>query len=345
MKNLHIQENIQLSVYTTMRLGGTARYFAVVSNQSEMLSALQFAQEKDIPVLPLGGGSNILVSDVLHDVCVLKIENKDLTIVSENEKTVTVRVSAGYIWDDFVQWSVDHSLSGIEALSAIPGTCGATPVQNVGAYGTEVSSVIESVWVYDTVSFKLKNISGDQCKFSYRDSIFKTTLKGKNIIESVVYTLSKAPANVPDYPLVSTVLTEYQNKNPGAPHGVAIRNTIQKIRRDKLPDPKIISNVGSFFKNPIVDAMCLKKMLDVFPRAPYFIVGDAYKVPAGWLIETSGFKGFSNTRVGVYEKNALVLVNYTAVSLGDVLQLAESIQMAVWNMFGIQLEIEPEIIV
>ena len=339
-----MQEHVSLKKYTTLKLGGQARYFSVVKGREDIIFAVDFAQRHNISIVPLGGGSNLVVSDILKDALFLKMENKQLDILEESRGMVKISVGAGLVWDDFVAFTVSKNFSGIEAMSLIPGTCGATPIQNVGAYGQEVSNVIESVTVYNIEDKKFFTLSNSDCQFSYRDSIFKNSLRGKCIVESVVFRLKKSKPTIPDYPKVIEVLREIQKIHSRKTLLQQIRQTIIQIRSEKLPDPNIIPNVGSFFKNVIINKSTLNDILKIFPDTPYFSAGDKYKIPAGWLIEKSGFKGHRENGVGVSDKNALVLVNISASKTQKILDLAKTIQDKVKSDFGISLEIEPQII-
>jgi UDP-N-acetylmuramate dehydrogenase len=350
-----VEKWISLKDYTTLRLGGKAAYFTRISNSADLAEAVEYAQAHNVPVFPLGGGSNLIVRDEVPDMLIIKIENKGIEIIKESKehKYIDVRVAAGEVWDEFVTWSVEQRLSGIEALSMIPGTCGATPVQNVGAYDQEVSQVIQSVRVFDLETKRLKDILTEDCQFSYRDSIFKNKLKSKCIIESVVFRLSKSEPAIPDYPLVSETLGKIKLENPDDSLNLLIRKAIQHIRSSKLPDPKIIASAGSFFKNPIITADHFEKVRSILPDVKFFKIENQedtqkkilYKIPAGWLIEKAGYKGTlsQSGNVGVYGKNALVLVNYSAEHTEELLDLAKEIQDTVYSMCGISLEIEPEI--
>jgi UDP-N-acetylmuramate dehydrogenase len=341
---MEVKENILMKDYTTLRLGGPARFFVTAFSKSDILEATHFAKSNNLPIVPLGGGSNLVVRDVLPEMLVLKMENKDLEIISENSEEVLIRVSAGFILDEFVEFTVKNRWSGIEALSSIPGTSGATPIQNVGAYGAEVGSVIQSVRIFDKEIGEFKDIEGVDCRFSYRDSIFKKELKGKCIIESIVFELKKTDPIIPSYPKVLEILTEMKKENEYDSPNMLIRKAIQKIRSEKLPNPKVVGNVGSFFQNPIVSIEQTRQILEEFPDMPHFVFSDKFKIPAGWLIEKSGLKGFSRKGVSVYQKNALVLVNNSAISTDEVFELAEVIQKTVNNKFGLWFEIEPEIL-
>lgn len=342
--NLKIQENIPLKPLTTLKLGGNVKYFMKVKNRDDIVSAVDASLELKVPIFILGGGSNVIISDNLSDRLCLKMENTDIEIISENEDEVFVRVGAGYGWDSFVEYSMGKAWYGIEALSAIPGTCGATPVQNVGAYGVEVSDLIQTVRVYMIGSRKFEDIGKKECHFSYRDSIFKHELKNSCIIESVVYKLNKKNISIPKYTGVEAVLQEVIAKYSQYTLQEQIRETIIRIRSGKLPDPKLIPNVGSFFNNPIISKELFNKLQSKHKNLPYFIAGEDYKIPAGWLIDNAGLKGYVENGVGVYEKNALVLVNVANNSSQNLLDFANLVQKKVFKKYGISLKIEPEII-
>lgn len=343
MYHLKIIPDISIHQYTTLKLGGVAKYLAVAKNAEAIAEAVLFAAGKGLPLVPLGEGSNLIVADQLPDLVFLKMENTGYEILENTATGARIRVHAGHSWDDFVAFTVGQSLSGIEALSMIPGTVGATPVQNVGAYGQEVSNVIESVRIFDMTAKKFREIDTVGCEFSYRDSIFKRQLKRNCIIESVIFKLSKALPVIPDYPNVSGVVAQLQLTSDD-PLILIIRKAVMQIRSEKLPDPKQIPNAGSFFKNPFVDQLKLKSLLADHPSIPHFIFNDTVKISAGWLIENAGLKGYEYNGVAVYNKNALVLVNRFSKETKHLFTLAGEIQQTVYTKFGIHLEIEPEII-
>lgn len=336
---MEVRQNIFIGPYTTFKTGGRAEFFARLKDVSEISSLVSFAKENNLPVFVLGGGSNIIVSD--DDLHALFIKNELLgkEIVSETDHDVLVSVFSGEDWDDFVFFSVERGFSGIEALSAIPGTVGGAPIQNIGAYGCEVKDVIDSVEAYDIEREEYIIFSNEECLFSYRDSIFKKH-PNRFIVTKVVFRLSKnKKAVIPDYPGVKEAL---QKDDPSI---VQIRNAIKGIRAKKLPDPKIIPNVGSFFKNPMIPTTAFDMLKKEFPNIKYFPVDEmAVKIPAGWLIEEAGLKGKSFGKVGIYEYNALVLVNNGQAGFYNVLKAAESIRMLVKERFGIMLEIEPNLV-
>lgn len=339
---MEIKEYINIKPFSSLKTGGQFRYFSVVSKIEDLKESINFAKEKNVKIFILGGGSNIVFSDGIIDVLALKIEIKGFETVSEDDNHVEIKVGAGEIWDEIVSLTVEMGLSGIESLSAIPGTVGASPVQNIGAYGSEVKDTIKEVEVYEIVTGKIFNITKEDCKFGYRDSIFKNEARGKYIIIGVVYRLNKSNTQIPKYPDVLKYFEEREIPNPTL---VQIREAIMFIRRNKLPNPNEVPNVGSFFKNPIVQNGVADNIKKDFPNAKFFdLDGGLTKVPAGWLIENAGLKGKSFGNVSVYDKNALVLVNNGNASSEDIINTRNEIVKTVEERFGITLEQEPEIV-
>lgn len=339
---MEIKEYVDIKNYSTLHIGGQFRYFAVISSGEDVVSACVFAEEKKVKIFILGGGSNIVFSDGVIDVLALKIEIKGFNIINETNEYIEIKVGAGEIWDKIVEKTVEMNLSGLEALSAIPGTVGATPVQNVGAYGAEIKDTLLEVEVFDTEDMKIKIMLNADCKFGYRDSIFKNEAKGRYIITSVTYRLSKGTPRLPDYPGVKKYYIENNVNNPTLKN---IREAIIYIRSQKLPDTRVNPNVGSFFKNPIVSKEVANQINKKFPKAKFFPVDDKLtKIPAGWLIENAGLKGESFGNVSVYDKNALVLVNNGSATKEDLMKAKNEIIKIVSEKFGITLEQEPEII-
>jgi len=368
---MEIKEYVNIKDYSTLKIGGKFRYFAVISSVSDLNSLYAIAQNelryKNIPIFILGGGSNVIFSDGVLEVIALKNEIKGFEILKETNEYVDVKVGSGESWDYFVSRVVDMGFSGVEMLSAIPGTVGATPVQNVGAYGSEVKDTILSVEVFDIKSGIISVLSNSDCKFAYRDSIFKNGAKGKYLIISVIYRLRKdfennssekvlgrgeqepEPVHLHDnyfrtlsYPGVSRYFEDKKIVNPTLKQ---IREAIIYIRSEKLPNPNDIPNVGSFFKNPIVSKNIANDIKTKYPEVKFFAVDeDHIKIPAGWLIENAGLKGKSFGNISVYEKNALVLVNNGGATKDDLLNAKNEIVKIVKEKFGITLEQEPEVI-
>ena len=345
---LKILEYVDIKNYSTFKIGGQFRYFTLISSISDLKSFHIIIQNdlifKNIPIFILGGGSNIVFSDGLLDVFALKNEIKGFEIISETDEYIDIKVGAGEIWDDIVKKTVDMNLSGLEALSAIPGTVGAGPVQNIGAYGSEIKDTLLEVEVFDIKNGEIFNISNKDCKFRYRDSIFKNEARGKYIIVSVTYRLEKSasPSKVFSYPGVMKYFDDKRIENPTLKQ---IREAIIDIRSKKLPNPKDIPNVGSFFKNPIVENNIADGIKVKYPEIKFFPIGEKYvKIPAGWLIENAGLKGKSLGSISVYDKNALVLVNNGNATKDDLLKAKNEIIKIVEEKFGIILEQEPEVV-
>ena len=341
---IKIIEKVDIKDYSTFKIGGQFRYFAIILSVEDIISACEFAKEKEVKIFILGGGSNIVFSDGIVAVLAIKMEIKGFEIIEQKDEYTEIKVGAGEIWDKIVEKTVEMNLSGLEALSAIPGTVGATPVQNVGAYGAEVKDAIKEVEVFDFEDSRIKTITNKDCKFGYRDSIFKNESKGKYIITAVVYRLNKRKdfSKALSYPGVKKY---FEEKGVESPTLVQIREAIIEIRREKLPNPKEVPNVGSFFKNPIVSRDAVDKIVKEYPNAKFFPIDDKFtKVPAGWLIENAGLKGKSFGHISVYDKNALVLVNNGDATKEDLIKAKNEIIKIVFKKFGITLEQEPEII-
>ena len=345
---LKILEYVDIKNYSTFKIGGQFRYFTLISSISDLKSFHIIIQNdlifKNIPIFILGGGSNIVFSDGLLDVFALKNEIKGFEIISETDEYIDIKVGAGEIWDDIVKKTVDMNLSGFESLSAIPGTVGAGPVQNIGAYGSEIKDTLLEVEVFDIKNGEIFNISNKDCKFGYRDSIFKNEFKGKYIITAVIYRLEKfvSLSKVFSYP---GVIKYFDDKGIENPTPKQIREAIIDIRSKKLPNPKDIPNVGSFFKNPIVENNIADGIKVKYPEIKFFPIGEKYvKIPAGWLIENAGLKGKSLGSISVYDKNALVLVNNGNATKDDLLKAKNEIIKIVEEKFGIILEQEPEVV-
>jgi len=355
---IDICEYVDIKDYSTLRIGGKFRYFIVVSSIRDLVSLYNITQNdlkfKNIPIFVLGGGSNIVFSDGVLNVLAVKIEIKGFDVVNDSQNYTDIKVGSGEIWDEFVEKIISMDLFGLESLSAIPGTVGATPVQNVGAYGSEVKDVILEVEVFSIKEGTISKISNKDCEFGYRDSIFKNEAKGKYIITSVVYRLlknSSEKASNEVGPIISKalsypgVLKYFEDREIDNPTLKQIRDAIIFIRSEKLPNPKEIPNVGSFFKNPIVPNDVADEIKNKFPNAKFFFVNnDFVKIPAGWLIENSGLKGKSFGKISVYDRNALVLVNADNASYEDVISARNEIIKTVKDKFDITLEQEPEIV-
>jgi UDP-N-acetylmuramate dehydrogenase len=288
----------------------------------------------------IGEGSNLIFGDGLLNIIVLKMSIKGIGITGEGTDTMDITAGAGVIWDTLVEHTIDAGLSGLEALSAIPGSVGASPVQNIGAYGCEAGDTIVSVEVFDRTDGRFKIISHAECRFGYRDSLFKREGMGRCIITGVTFRLLKQPPRIPQYP---DILQYFRERGQTAPTLSEIRKAITEIRWSKLPDPAFIPNAGSFFKNPFVEQEAAQKIKQEYPDARIFPVDDTrVKMAAGWLIEKAGYKGRSFGKISVYGKNALVLVNNGGATYADLMQVKSEIVNEVRQKFGITLEQEPD---
>ncbi|MBK8805470.1 MAG: UDP-N-acetylmuramate dehydrogenase [Bacteroidales bacterium] len=334
---MQILENFSLKSYNTFGLNAVARYFAPFNSKEslvEILSTDIFARSQR---LILGGGSNILFLKDFNGI-VVHPENKGIEIIKENASTSLVRVAAGEEWDDFVLWAVNNNLAGVENLSHIPGCVGAAPVQNIGAYGVEAKDVIHEVTIFDFKKNRFDILNKDQLHFSYRDSVFKHEFKDACIVVDVVFELSKKHVYNVSYKGLDSKLKECAIVNLQT-----IRNSIIEIRNEKLPDPKIQGNAGSFFKNPVVEEEDYLRLSEIFDDiVAYKLDNRTYKIAAGWLIDTLGWKGKYHRDAAVHDKQALVLVNKGNATGVDILQLSKNIQDDVFSKFSIILE--PEVL-
>ena len=338
---MNIIQNVSLKLFSTMRLGGTALYECEVQNEQDLLDALDFAKNKNIPFKIIGLGSNIIWNDSGFNGLLIVNKLLGFNILDDG---VTVSIGAGTNWDYAVEQTVLKGLSGFESLSAIPGTVGATPVQNVGAYGSEVKDTIVSVRCYDTLQNKFVELSNKDCEFGYRTSRFKTTDIGRFIITSITFKLSLDNPKPPFYESLQSYLdtnniVEYTAQN--------IRKAVIDIRSKKMPDSNLVANNGSFFSNPIISKQQLNVLLHNFKDIKYWDLGDDnIKISAAWLIEQSGFKDFHDPKTGMatWANQSLVLVNESAVNTSQLLEFKQNIVNADQDKFNITLEQEPELV-
>jgi len=342
---LNIQHNISLKPYNTFGIDVTASRFISVDSLVELQKILK--KEKD--VFLLSGGSNMLLTKNI-DKLVIHINIKGISIHYENESEVELTVNAGEDWHEFVMWCISQNYGGIENLSLIPGNVGTSPIQNIGAYGVEVKDVITKVEGIDLKSAKKIQFSNKECNFGYRNSIFKNELKEKIVITSVRFKLTKINHYLnTNYGAIEKELTVRKINNPTIKD---ISDIVIYIRQTKLPDPKKIGNSGSFFKNPVISLKQFKKLQEKYPDIPFYKIPPSkkedaaynYKIPAGWLIETAGFKGKRYGDCGIHNNQALVLVNYDKASGTDIYILAKKIQETILSIFEITLDIEVNII-
>ena len=335
-----IKKNYSLKNHNTFGIDVKAKYFATFNSEEALTDLLKSEIIQKEPLFILGGGSNILLTKNF-DGLVLANEIRGIEIVSENENYNTIKVGAGEVWHDFVLWSIEKNLSGIENLALIPGLVGASPMQNIGAYGVELKDVVESVDFIEIESGNKKTIENSACNFGYRDSIFKHELKGKVVITKVILRLSKAPINKTTYGAIDG---ELKNLNLEAnPKNIA--EAVINIRNRKLPNPAKLGNSGSFFKNPIIETNQFEELKIEFPEMVGYKVSESEtKIAAGWLIDNAGLKGYRKGDVGVHKNQALVLVNYGKATGLEIINLAKEIQEVVKKQYGIQIEPEVNIL-
>lgn len=337
---MHIEKNKSLKEFNTFGIDCIASYFTSIKTLDQLKEALKY--DDSLSKFILGGGSNILFTNDL-DALVIHIGLKGIKMIEEDKDHIILEVMAGENWHDFVLYCIKHNYGGIENLSLIPGNVGTAPIQNIGAYGVELKDVFESCKALSIDTHIVKDFSNDECQFDYRNSIFKSELKGKYIITSVTFKLTKKDhkKNI-SYGAISKLLEQNNIVNPSLKD---ISDTVIQIRRSKLPDPSVLGNGGSFFKNPIIKENHFNEFIKEYPQAPFYKLSDGtFKIPAGWLIEKAGFKGQKFGNVGVHKKQALVLVNYGNANGNEIIELALSIQKEIKKTFGITIEPEVNII-
>jgi UDP-N-acetylmuramate dehydrogenase len=323
---------------TTMQVGGTCDYFAVVNDVAGVAAACDWAEAEGHDVFVLGEGSNLIVSDTPLHRLVIKMEILGFEVEHEDATTMTIRVGAGEHWDDVVERSVKMGLAGIEAMSMIPGTAGATPVQNAGAYGQEIADTLVEVEAYDRQTHQMVTLARDECGFGYRTSTFKGQLAGRYVIVELTLALSKEAPKAPTYASLKRYLAEQEIE---APTVAQIRTAVMAVRARILPDPSVVPNAGSFFKNPIVSKRELDRILLRHPDMPYYDYEESYKLAAGWLLDTCGFKGAEHFGLRMHAGHALVITNPEHAGYGDLVKLVDLVVAKVRDKFGVTLEPEP----
>ena len=334
-----ISDNVPLKEYNTFGIQSIAQRFARFSSVEELTQIL--SKRGNDKLLVLGGGSNILFTKDVEGL-VIRNEIKGFEILQEDPDSVIVKAGAGEVWHEFVLKCIEMNFGGIENLSLIPGSVGASPMQNIGAYGAEIKDVFESLEAYEIATGNLKTFSHADCKFGYRESVFKRELKDQYIIVSVTFRLSKNHQINSSYGVIEEELKKHSISHPTIRD---ISNAVIAIRSSKLPNPKEIGNAGSFFKNPIVAMSVLEEIKTNYDNVPSYPAGEnKVKLAAGWLIEKAGWKGKTFSTYGVHKNQALVLVNYSDTKSIDILGLSEQIITDIENKFNVMLEREVNII-
>ena len=334
-----IQPDTPLKSYNTFGIEATAKYFASCSTIQDFMILLKDPSIRKTSKLILGGGSNVLFTRD-YDGLVIVNDISGIKTIEENEETVTLRVGAGEDWDQFVEYTVKNNWSGLENLSYIPGNVGASPIQNIGAYGEEVKNTIKEVETIDLEKLEKVTYQNEDCRFDYRSSIFKQELKNKRLITHVTFVLKKKHIFNLDY----GVLKETVEEN-GKVTLQNIRNSVIAIRKSKLPEPEELGSAGSFFKNPVINETKFNNLQKAFPNIPFYKINqNSFKIPAGWLIDKLGWKGYREGSAGVHHKQALVLVNYGNASGEEIYNLSQKILRSVKEKYGIQMENEVNVI-
>ena len=312
---------------------------ATADSASDVVSLYRNARKENLPIFVLGGGSNVITHDEVFEGIVLLNKIKGFEVISETDETTDVKIGAGEVWDEVVEKAIELGLQGIEAMSGIPGTAGAAPVQNVGAYGQEIADTLISLEAYDSKTDTIVTISADECDFSYRNSIFRDKEKGRYCILNITLQLNKAEPKPPYYASLQKYIDENDIREVNLS---VIRVAVLNIRSEKLPDPAELPSAGSFFKNALVEKWKLEELQKEYSDIPNYAMSDGrYKIPTGWLIDKAGLRGYRSHGMRVYEKNALVLVNDSATGYDDLATIREEIVQIVFDKFGIKIEQEP----
>ena len=335
-----IQNNFSLKKYNTFGIEAKAKQFVAVHSIEDLNTILKEHQSE--PKFILGGGSNMLLTQDIQSL-VIHIDLKGKKVLKEDDDFVWVESQAGENWHEFVLWTIDQNFGGLENMSLIPGNVGTTPVQNIGAYGTEIKDTFVSCETMTIATQVIKTFTKEDCHFGYRESVFKQEVKDQYIITSVVFKLTKRNHKINTS--YGDITKELEKQNVTTPTLKDVSNAVIAIRQSKLPDPKELGNSGSFFKNPIITKEQYEKVHALHPEMPHYVVSETeVKVPAGWLIEKTGFKGKRFGDAGIHKNQALVLVNYGNATGQEILAVSRDIQSTVLKEFGIAIEAEVNII-
>jgi UDP-N-acetylmuramate dehydrogenase len=348
--SLSIKLNYDLQSLNTLAVPSRAEFFTEIKSDDDYLALLSFVKENQCDLHLLGGGSNVLLPELISGI-VAKVETKERNIISETECDIVIRFSAGEEWHAVVMWCVENSFYGLENLALIPGSIGAAPIQNIGAYGIELKSCCENVEAIMIKTGEKKQLTREQCRFDYRDSVFKNELKDKIIITHVTLRLNKYSSDLKhekkniniQYPALKAQLEKFSCFEEKIT-ALDIANAVIDIRKNKLPDPKNIPNAGSFFKNPIVTKVKMEEIQKRFSDVIAYPVEDKrFKLAAGWLIDKAGWKGKSIDGVAMHSQQALVLTNAHGVSSKQLLAFAAQVAKSINTLFNVDLEIEPRV--
>jgi UDP-N-acetylmuramate dehydrogenase len=338
---MDVKEHISLKAYNTFGVDVVARRLTSVHTLDQVQEVAAYLKKhQDLPLLVLGGGSNILFRKPVEALVMLN-RIRGIDLLSDDGDSVLVRVGAGEVWHDFVEYCIANNWAGVENLALIPGMVGAGPMQNIGAYGVELVSVFDSLEAVHLASGEVHQFSKSDCRFGYRESIFKNEVKGEYVITHVVFRLNKKPNFTTSYGAIAQELERMQVASLSLR---AVADAVIAIRRSKLPDPRVLGNAGSFFKNPVVSTSFFEGFSAEWPDAPNYPSADGVKLAAGWLIEQAGWKGYRADRCGVHDRQALVLVNFGGASGQEIYDLSTHIVNDVEQRFGVTLEREVNIL-
>ncbi|MEH6628564.1 MAG: UDP-N-acetylmuramate dehydrogenase [Motiliproteus sp.] len=330
-----MQQNLDLRPFNSLAVSSTARYFTQVNSVEELKQALQHSRQQQLPVLLLGGGSNLVLTEDFPGLCI-QISLQGVQWCNIDDNWVKVTAQAGENWHQFVDHCLQHGAYGLENLALIPGTVGAAPIQNIGAYGVDINDFMLDLKALNRDSLQMQYFSREDCAFGYRDSIFKTAARDRYIITEVSFKLRRMPKLMVSYGALADQLSDLADPSPQD-----LFDAVVRTRSAKLPDPNQLANVGSFFKNPVVSKLHHQRLKQQYPGLVAYADPAGMKLAAGWMIDHCGWKGYRKGDAGVHDKQALVLVNYGAASGAEVLALASAIQTDIKQHFDVELEIEP----
>lgn len=333
---MKIESDVNLQRFNTLSIQSTAQYFAQPQNVLQLQQCYDFAQQNDLTIKVLGGGSNVVMADVVMGLVVQFVGN-EFEIINESDSDVVIRVGAGFNWHELVMNCLDKGFYGLENLAYIPGHVGAAPVQNIGAYGVEVKDFIERVNGVYLATHENFSFNNAECRFEYRESCFKQNLDGQCLITSVEFRLSKIEQVKIDYSPLKQMAEER-----GLPSARKLADWVIEVRKSKLPEPSELPNAGSFFKNPVVDQSSFETLISLFPTIPHYFSGAQVKLAAGWMIDQCGLKGQFFGPVSVHQLQALVLINHGGTAQ-NVASAAQAIKDKVQQKYGIELEQEPRL--
>ena len=336
-----LESEYNLQNFNSLAVPARARWLATITCENQLLDAIQFARGKNCPLLVMGGGSNLLLPDRFNGL-VIRLATQGRKILRNTDQMVEIEVAGGENWHQLVTWSVLNNYSGLENLALIPGSVGAAPIQNIGAYGAELGNCLIKVEALDIATGSKLEFSNRRCQFGYRDSIFKRELRGKVIITKVVLKLQKRPQLNLNYPALAEYLGRQGINQPTVKD---VCQAVVAIRQSKLPDPEVIPNAGSFFKNPILSAANHQRLKNQYPNlVSYPTANHQYKIAAAWLLEQAGWKGKMVDGIAMHDQQALVLVNPNRCNSRQVIDFASQVQLSIKQQFDVALEIEPLIV-